>query len=90
MGPIVFYFHAKKQEYPQSPCEVKAKKVEKHFFGHLIPYNSGLRLFSEKPSGLNYGPYCPLHSCKKIRKILKSNCGKKDKKSQQKIPFLNT
>ena len=32
--------------------------------------NPGLRIFSEKLSGSNDGPYCPLHSCKKLGKSL--------------------
>ena len=33
------------------------------FFGHLIPYNPGSRIFSEKQSwSKDGGPYCPLHS----------------------------
>ena len=36
------------------------------FFGHLIPYIPGLRIFSGKQFCSTNGPYCPLHSCKKL------------------------
>ena len=34
------------------------KKVKKHLFGHLIPCNPVLRIFSEKSSSSNCAPYC--------------------------------
>ena len=37
---------------------------------HFIPYNPGLRIFSEKQCGSNDGPYCPLHLLKKLGKSL--------------------
>ena len=45
-------------------------KENNTFFGHLISYNTGLINFSEKPSSLNNGHYCLLHSCKNLRKFL--------------------
>ena len=48
MGPIVLYIHAKNWEDPWNRFGVKSKEVKKHLFGHLIPYNPGLRIFSEK------------------------------------------
>ena len=36
-----------------------ASRNKFHLFVYLIPYNPGLNIFSEKPSGSNDGPYCP-------------------------------
>ena len=46
--------------------EWSPKKYKNAFFGHLIPYNPGFRIFSEKLSCSKNGPYCPLHLCKKL------------------------
>ena len=40
------------------------------FFAPLIPYNMGLRFLSQKSSDSKDGPYCPLHSCKKLGRSL--------------------
>ena len=49
---------------------VLKKSKKKTFFRHLIPYNPGLRIFSDRPSGSNNEPYCPLHLCKKLGRSL--------------------
>ena len=53
------------------------EKSKKHTnFQHLIPFNPGLRIFSEKPPGFKDGPIV-LHTRPKIRE---SYCGRKDRK----------
>ena len=50
----------------------RTKKQKKNSFGpdiYLFPYNPGLRIFSEKQSGSNDGPYWPLHSRKKLGRL---------------------
>ena len=47
MGPIVLYIHANNWEDPQSRLGVKCKEVKSTFFGHLIPYNAGFRIFQK-------------------------------------------
>ena len=62
---MVINTNAKHWEDPQSCFGVKSKEVKKPtFFGHLIPYHPRLRIFSEKQSCSNNGPYRPLHTCK--------------------------
>ena len=57
MGPIVLYTYAKSWEYPQSRFGVKCKEVKKPtFFGHLIPYNAGLRIFQKNNLAQTMGP----------------------------------
>ena len=64
--------------------EKMTEKWKKHLFGHLITYNPRLRLFSEKQSDSNNGPYCPLHSCKKLGRSLEP-FWKKGQKSQKQL-----
>ena len=72
MGPIVFYIHAKNREDPCSRLGVKCKEVKKHLFWtqQSLPNNLGLRLFSEKTTGSDNGPYCSLPPCKKFGRSL--------------------
>ena len=60
MVPIVLYTR-------RAVLEKKSKNIP---FEHLIPYNPGLRIFSEKPSGSKGGPYCPLSTCTKLGRSL--------------------
>ena len=61
------------------------RKVQKNTtFQHLIPYNTGLRIFSEKSSGSNDGPYCSLHLWKKVGKFLEPFCRKGPKSKKKK------
>ena len=49
----------------------KVQRSKKNtIFGNLIPYNPILRIFSKEKSCSNNGPYCPLHSCKKLGRSL--------------------
>ena len=66
----------------------RTKSERPHLFGQLIPYNLVLRIFSEKPSGSNDGPYCPLHSCKKLGRSFEPFWRKGQK--SKKTPFLGT
>ena len=50
--------------------ELRPKNKKTHLFGHLIPYNPGLRIFSEKQSCSNNGPYCPLQPCNNLGRSL--------------------
>ena len=71
MGPFVLYTHAKNGEDPYSCFSVKFKEVKKNFFGQLIPYNKGLRIFHE----YNLAQTTILLSStllQKIRKILRA------------------
>ena len=67
MGPIVLYIHAKIGKILRAVVE-KRKESQKIplLTQHFIPYNLGLRILSEKHSGLKDGPYCPTHSWKKF------------------------
>ena len=56
MDPIVLYIHAKNWEDPQSHFGVKCKEVKKNFFGHLVPYNPGLRIFQKHNLAQTMGP----------------------------------
>ena len=58
---IVLYNHAKNWEDCLSLLEKRTKKSKNIFFRHLIPCNPRLRIFSERLSSSNDGPYCPLH-----------------------------
>ena len=64
---IVLYNRAKKGSFLE-PFWRKAKKLKKQI---SIPYNSGLRFFSEKQSGSNNVRYCFLLSYKNLGRSLK-------------------
>ena len=71
MDPIVVYPHAKNFGRSLEPFRSKVQRSKKNtFFGHLIPYNPGLKNFSETQSYTNNGPYHPLHSCKNLGRSL--------------------
>ena len=78
MGPIILYTHAKKlgRSLEQFWSKVRRSKKKPNIFGHLIPYNPGSRIFSVKQSCSDKGPYCPLHSCKKLERSLDPFLGK--------------
>jgi len=67
MGPIILYTRAKKLKGSLEQFWIKVQNSKKSYLsGHFFPYNTGLRIFSEKQSGSNNATYCPLHSCKKL------------------------
>ena len=64
--------HIKELRRSLEPLKSKVQKIKKHLFGHLIPYNPGLRIFQKKQFCSNNRRYCPLNSCKKLDRSLES------------------
>ena len=89
MDPPQHHFRGKPPKHRlMSRCGEKENKVKKTLFGHLIPYNPGLRTFSKNPSISTDGANCPIHSCKKLGGSLEPfwRKGQKGKKTT----FLDT
>ena len=64
----VLYYHTKNWEIAGAVLE----KTKNTFWGYIMPYNPGSRMFTLTPYDSNDWPICPLHLSKKIRKILKT------------------
>ena len=74
---IVLHNHTKHWEDPWSHFREKAKNLKNR---HLFPYNSRLRIFSEKQSGSKYASPCLPQSCKILWKSSEPFSRKRQKK----------